>query len=222
MYLTLTMACRAVSVVCQTHLATWHVSRGQPSEQSREHPASTRATASSQIPAAIRLASSRIGGCSARHTTPSRTCGAAAVICNSRRWYSVAGLDSINHFRGGDLIAVYKERYGDKTLLAFSRGKDSIAVAPALREQDRGHPVPLFAPDLRGLPIISGRSSRIASDDRCACAARPLVETSRWPREAGCYRLDEECFLSQNVPGYTELRRASAGGFAGNLEGRDP
>src|ERR1700730_694792 len=31
MFLTLTMVCWAVSVVCQTRLATWLVSRGQPS-----------------------------------------------------------------------------------------------------------------------------------------------------------------------------------------------
>jgi hypothetical protein len=53
----------------------------------------------------------------------------------------VAGLDSIPHFRGDDLFAAYKERYGDRTLVAFSRGKDSIAVA--LARQDRGDPVPL-------------------------------------------------------------------------------
>ena len=47
----------------------------------------------------------------------------------------MAGLDSIKHLRGDDLIAAYKERYGDKTLLAFSRGKDSIAVALALRDK---------------------------------------------------------------------------------------
>jgi tRNA(Ile)-lysidine synthase TilS/MesJ len=45
-----------------------------------------------------------------------------------------AGLDSIKQLRGDNLIAAHKERYGDKTLLAFSRGKDSIAVALALRD----------------------------------------------------------------------------------------
>jgi hypothetical protein len=37
MFLTLTKVCLAVSVACQTRLATWLVSRGQLSEQSREH-----------------------------------------------------------------------------------------------------------------------------------------------------------------------------------------
>jgi hypothetical protein len=40
----------------------------------------------------------------------------------------MAGFDSIKQLHGDDLIAAHKERYGDKTLLAFSR-KDSIAVA---------------------------------------------------------------------------------------------
>ena len=39
----------------------------------------------------------------------------------------------INWPSGDRLIAQYKEKYGDKTILAFSRGKDSIAAALALR-----------------------------------------------------------------------------------------
>jgi len=64
----------------------------------------------------------------------------------------VAGLDSIKHVRGDDLIAEYKERYGDKTLLAFSRGKDSIAVALALR--DKIDVVPFYYDDLPGLEFV--------------------------------------------------------------------
>ncbi|WP_024517048.1 hypothetical protein [Bradyrhizobium sp. Tv2a-2] len=47
----------------------------------------------------------------------------------------MSGLDAIKHPRGDDLIASYKERFGDKTLIAFSRGKDSVAVALALRDK---------------------------------------------------------------------------------------
>jgi hypothetical protein len=61
----------------------------------------------------------------------------------------VSGLDDIKHPRGDDLIAAYKERYGDKTLLAFSRGKDSIAVALALR--DKIEVIPFHYDDLPGL-----------------------------------------------------------------------
>jgi hypothetical protein len=60
-----------------------------------------------------------------------------------------SGLDSIPHLRGDELIAEYKRRYGDKTLLAFSRGKDSIAVALALR--DKIEVVPFHWPGLRPL-----------------------------------------------------------------------
>jgi hypothetical protein len=64
----------------------------------------------------------------------------------------VSGLDSINHLRGDELIAEYKRRYGDKTLLAFSRGKDSIAVALALR--DKIEVVPFHYCDCPGLEFI--------------------------------------------------------------------
>jgi hypothetical protein len=64
----------------------------------------------------------------------------------------MAGLDSIKHLCGDDLIAAYKERYGDKTLLAFSRGKDSIAVALALR--DKIEVIPFHYDDLPGLEFI--------------------------------------------------------------------
>jgi hypothetical protein len=64
----------------------------------------------------------------------------------------MAGLDSIKHLRGDDLIAAYKERYGDKTLLAFSRGKDSIAVSLALR--DKIEVIPCHYDDLLGLEFV--------------------------------------------------------------------
>jgi hypothetical protein len=64
----------------------------------------------------------------------------------------VSGLDDIKHPRGDDLIAAYKERYGDKTLLAFSRGKDSIAVALALR--DKIEVIPFHYDDLPGLEFV--------------------------------------------------------------------
>jgi len=40
---------------------------------------------------------------------------------------------TINWPTGDKLIDQFKEKYGDKTILAFSRGKDSIAAALALR-----------------------------------------------------------------------------------------
>jgi tRNA(Ile)-lysidine synthase TilS/MesJ len=64
----------------------------------------------------------------------------------------MSGLDSIPHLRGNELIAEYKRRYGDKTLLAFSRGKDSIAVALALR--DKIEVVPFHYDDLPGLEFV--------------------------------------------------------------------
>ena len=64
----------------------------------------------------------------------------------------MAGLDSIKHPRGDDLLRSYRERYGEKTLLAFSRGKDSIAVALALR--DKIEMVPFYYDDLPGLEFI--------------------------------------------------------------------
>lgn len=35
----------------------------------------------------------------------------------------------LNYPRGDALIAEYRRRFGDTTILSFSRGKDSIAVA---------------------------------------------------------------------------------------------
>jgi hypothetical protein len=64
----------------------------------------------------------------------------------------MAGLDSIKHPRGDDLIKAYRERYGDKTLLAFSRGKDSIALALALR--DKIDVVPFYYDDIPGLEFV--------------------------------------------------------------------
>jgi hypothetical protein len=64
----------------------------------------------------------------------------------------MAGLDSINHLRGDDLIAEYKRRYGDKTLIAFSRGKDSIATALALR--DKIEMIPFHYDNVPGLEFI--------------------------------------------------------------------
>lgn len=64
----------------------------------------------------------------------------------------MAGLDSIPHARGDELIADYKRRYGDKTLLAFSRGKDSIAVALALR--GKIEMIPFYYDDLPGLEFV--------------------------------------------------------------------
>ena len=64
----------------------------------------------------------------------------------------MAGLDSIPHARGDDLIAEYKERYGEKTLIAFSRGKDSIAVALALR--DKIDMIPFYYDDLPGMEFV--------------------------------------------------------------------
>jgi hypothetical protein len=63
-----------------------------------------------------------------------------------------SGLDDIPHLRGDELIAEYKRRYGDKTLLAFSRGKDSIAVALALR--DKIEVIPFHYDDLPGLEFV--------------------------------------------------------------------
>ena len=64
----------------------------------------------------------------------------------------MAGLDSIKHLRGDDLIADYKRRYGEKTLLAFSRGKDSIATALALR--GKIEMIPFYYDDLPGMEFI--------------------------------------------------------------------
>src|ERR1700722_7290400 len=64
----------------------------------------------------------------------------------------MSGLDSIKHPRGDELIAEYKRKYGDKTLIAFSRGKDSIAVALALR--DKIEMIPFYYDDLPGLEFV--------------------------------------------------------------------
>lgn len=64
----------------------------------------------------------------------------------------MSGLDSIPHARGDRLIDEYKERYGDKTLIAFSRGKDSIAVALALR--DKIDLIPFHYDDCPGLEFV--------------------------------------------------------------------
>ncbi|UGY23746.1 hypothetical protein HU675_0038335 [Bradyrhizobium septentrionale] len=64
----------------------------------------------------------------------------------------MSGLDKINHPRGDALIAEYKERYGDKTLIAFSRGKDSIATAIALR--DKIEMIPFYYDDIPGLQFV--------------------------------------------------------------------
>ncbi|UGY15141.1 hypothetical protein HAP48_0042555 [Bradyrhizobium septentrionale] len=64
----------------------------------------------------------------------------------------MSGLDKIPHSRGDALIAEYKERYGDKTLIAFSRGKDSIAVALGLR--DKIEMIPFYYDDIPGLEFI--------------------------------------------------------------------
>lgn len=64
----------------------------------------------------------------------------------------MSGLDDFPHARGDALIAEYKERFGDKTLIAFSRGKDSIAVALALR--DKIEMVPFHYDDCPGLEFV--------------------------------------------------------------------
>ncbi len=53
---------------------------------------------------------------------------------------------------GVDLINEYKSRFGDKTLLGFSRGKDSIATALAIGDRLDVYPVFFFV--IPGLPII--------------------------------------------------------------------
>ena len=53
---------------------------------------------------------------------------------------------------GKDLIRAFKERYGDTTLLAFSRGKDAIATALAIR--DHVNIVPVHYTICPGLEFI--------------------------------------------------------------------
>lgn len=54
--------------------------------------------------------------------------------------------------RGDALIREYKERFGEQTLLGFSRGKDSITTALALRDKLDVYPVFFFA--IPGLTFI--------------------------------------------------------------------
>lgn len=54
--------------------------------------------------------------------------------------------------RGDDLIRAYKERFGDKTLLAFSRGKDAIGTALAIR--DKLDVIPVHYTTVPGLEFI--------------------------------------------------------------------
>lgn len=54
--------------------------------------------------------------------------------------------------RGPELIKEYREKHGDVTLLGFSRGKDSISAALALRGKLRIVPIFFFA--IPGLPMI--------------------------------------------------------------------
>lgn len=65
----------------------------------------------------------------------------------------MSGLDSIPHKRGAALVAEYKERYGEKTLIAFSRGKDSIATALALRDTGLDL-IPFHYDDLPGMEFV--------------------------------------------------------------------
>lgn len=58
----------------------------------------------------------------------------------------------INALRGDDLIAEYKARFGDTTLLGFSRGKDSIATVLALR--GKLNIVPIHLDVVPGLEFI--------------------------------------------------------------------
>lgn len=60
--------------------------------------------------------------------------------------------DDIPHLRGEALVAEYKRRYGDKTMLSFSRGKDSIATALWLR--DKIEIIPVYFEDVPGLEFI--------------------------------------------------------------------
>lgn len=64
----------------------------------------------------------------------------------------MAGVADIKHPKGDDLIAIYKERYGEKTLLAFSRGKDSIGAALALR--DKLDVIPVYYEGTPGLEFV--------------------------------------------------------------------
>lgn len=54
--------------------------------------------------------------------------------------------------KGDDLIREYRSRYGDTTFLSFSRGKDSIGAALALR--DKLNVVPVCYMDVPGLSFI--------------------------------------------------------------------
>jgi hypothetical protein len=91
----------------------------------------------------------------------------------------VAGLDDIKHQRDDDLIAAYKERYGDKTLLAFSRGKDSIAVALALR--DDIEVIPFHYDDLPGLEFVEESLAYYEKNLRPAYSAHAAPELLQAP-----------------------------------------
>ena len=54
--------------------------------------------------------------------------------------------------KGLDLIAEYKRKFGDKTLLGFSRGKDSISAALAIKDHLDVYPVFFYV--IPGLPLI--------------------------------------------------------------------
>lgn len=59
---------------------------------------------------------------------------------------------TLNYPSGKALIAAYRERFGDKTLLGFSRGKDSIGAAIALRGELDVYPVYFYS--VPGLSFI--------------------------------------------------------------------
>lgn len=54
--------------------------------------------------------------------------------------------------KGDDLISWYKERFGDKTILAFSAGKDSVTAALALR--DKIEVIPVYRVMFPGLEFV--------------------------------------------------------------------
>ncbi len=60
--------------------------------------------------------------------------------------------DDMATLRGDELIAEYRRRFGDTTLLAFSRGKDSIACALALR--GKLDVIPVHYDIVPGLPFV--------------------------------------------------------------------
>jgi hypothetical protein len=66
--------------------------------------------------------------------------------------YDLAMDEITTALRGDDLIAEYKRRFGDTTLLGFSRGKDSIATVLALR--GKLNLVPIHLDIVPGLEFI--------------------------------------------------------------------